>query len=213
MKIGILGGAGRAGAFIYQEAQARGHEPVAIVRNEAKAKAKLGDEAHLLVKDTFDLTAADLVPFDAIVDALSVPWGSGKGYLHLDMATHIMHLLRDTQAIALFIIGSSSLEINGQVIYHTFDATTAQQPWFDGARYQYFEYIYLQMNPEVNWIAVSPAMAFPTGPKTGYLRGKDELLVDEAGNSQISTGNMAAAILDELEQPSAIHSRFTVRDK
>lgn len=213
MKIGIIGGAGRTGAYVYNEAVSRGHDATAIVRNEERARRHLGSDAKLLVKDTYDLTTADLAPFDAVVDALSVPWGSGQGFQHLDMAAHIIHLLRGSKTLALFIVGSSSLKVNGQVMYETFDEETAQQPWFDGAQYQYFEYIFLQMTPDVNWIAVSPSMAFPTGPKTGYVRGTDDLLVDAKGNSEISTGNMAAAILDELENPTSVRGRFTVRDQ
>lgn len=213
MKIGIIGGAGRAGTYIYNEAVERGHDVTAIVRNKERAQHRLGTDAKLLVKDTYALTREDLAPFDAVVDALSVPWGSGQGFEHLDMAAHIVHLLRETKTLALFIVGSSSLKVNGQLMYETFDEETAQQPWFDGAQYQYFEYVFLQMTPDVNWIAVSPSMAFPTGPKTGYVRGKDDLLVDESGNSEISTGNMAAAIIDELEGPKSLHARFTVRDQ
>ena len=40
MKIGIIGATGNAGSAIYREASARGHEVVAIVRNEEKSKRK-----------------------------------------------------------------------------------------------------------------------------------------------------------------------------
>ena len=42
MKIGIIGATGNAGSAIYREASARGHEVVAIVRNEEKARKCLG---------------------------------------------------------------------------------------------------------------------------------------------------------------------------
>ena len=41
MKIGIIGATGNAGSAIYREASARGHEVVAIVRNEEKAKGNV----------------------------------------------------------------------------------------------------------------------------------------------------------------------------
>ncbi|MCU6391808.1 hypothetical protein KW818_22045, partial [Enterobacter quasiroggenkampii] len=80
------------------------------------------------------------------------------------------------------------------------------------AKYQYDEYRFLQMTDNVKWIGISASEAFPSGPATGYVAGKDTLLVGEDGQSHITTGNMALAILDQLEHPTALQDRITVRD-
>ena len=54
------------------------------------------------------------------------------------------------------------------------------------------------------------AMIAP-GERTGTFRtGKDDLLVDAAGNSHISQEDYAIAMLDEVEEPRHIRARFTV---
>lgn len=215
MKIAVFGGSGRAGHVIVEEAIARGHQVTAIVRDEATARRRLAPDVPLLVKAPQDVTTADLAGFDAVVDALSVPWGSGLGYLHLDFAKHIIEILANTPTLAVFILGSASLKMPGdsQPMFEEFPPEASQAPWYDGANFQYQEWQFLETVTNVNWIGVSPSEAFPTGPKTGYVMGTDTLLADDQGQSQISTGNMAAAILDELEHPQHIKQRFTVRDK
>ncbi|WP_396206516.1 NAD(P)H-binding protein, partial [Enterococcus sp.] len=60
MKVGIIGATGNAGAAIFKEAQQRGHEVVAIVRNAAKAKEQLGENSLIIEKDAFSLAQSDL---------------------------------------------------------------------------------------------------------------------------------------------------------
>ena len=72
MKIGIIGATGNAGSAIYREASARGHEVVAIVRNEEKAKEMFGNSVKTITKDAFELKRGELEGFDAIIDAFAV---------------------------------------------------------------------------------------------------------------------------------------------
>lgn len=64
----------------------------------------------------------------------------------------------------------------------------------------------------MNWVAVSPSQAFTPGEATGFVLGRDELLVAPDGSSHVSTGTMAVAILNEIEHPAHVRERFTVRD-
>ena len=98
MKIAVLGATGRAGSAIVAEARKRGHDVLAVVRDPQKAARRLGQTVPTLVKAPLDLSEADLDGVDAVVDALSVPWGSGRGYLHLDFATHLISLLRNADS-------------------------------------------------------------------------------------------------------------------
>lgn len=113
MKIAVLGATGRAGSAIVAEARRRGHEVLAVVRDPQKAADRLGATVATLVKEPLVLTEDDLDSVDAVVDALSVPWGSGRGYLHLDFATHLVSLLRNSDTLAVFILGSASLAMPG----------------------------------------------------------------------------------------------------
>lgn len=64
---------------------------------------------------------------------------------------------------------------------------------------------------DLDWTYISPPAFIQPGNRTGhYRRGTDQLLVDEKGNSQISTEDYAVALVDELEKAEAIRKRITV---
>jgi hypothetical protein len=64
---------------------------------------------------------------------------------------------------------------------------------------------------DLEWTSVSPAAVVQPGERTGKFRlGKDTLLTDSKGDSKISTGDFAAALVDEVEKPRHIRQRFTV---
>jgi putative NADH-flavin reductase len=72
----------------------------------------------------------------------------------------------------------------------------------------------LQASPAgVDWFGVSPAAgfgAFAPGPTLGHYRlGLDVLVSDEAGRSYISAGDLALAVIDEVDHPAHRRQRFT----
>ncbi|MFC6253112.1 NAD(P)H-binding protein [Secundilactobacillus hailunensis] len=214
MKIGIIGGNGKTGSAIYAEAKKRDHEPTAIVRNEERARAVLGDDANLLVKDALDLTKADLTAFDVVVDAFAVPMGSAQSYLHLDLLTKLVRELRETKTRLFVIIGAASLKLpDGHRLLDQLQATPNNEQWIGVPLNQTYEYEFLQMIDNVDWVAISPQSNFGPGPTNGYVMGKDELMKDANGKSELSNGNMALAILDEIDSPAHKQQRFTVRNQ
>ena len=214
MKIGIIGGNGKTGSAIYAEAKKRDHEPTAIVRNEERARAVLGDDANLLVKDAFELTKADLTAFDVVVDAFAVPMGSTQQYLHLDLLTKLVRDLRETQTRLVVIIGAASLKLpDGHRLLEQLKAMTNNDQWIGVPLNQTYEYEFLQMIDNVDWVAISPQREFGPGTTNGYVMGKDQIMEDANGKSELSRGNMALAILDELESPQHHQQRFTVRNR
>ena len=63
----------------------------------------------------------------------------------------------------------------------------------------------------VDWVFLSPAANMATG--RAYRKvpsGKDELIVDESGDSNISVEDFAVAMIDELEQEKHHQERFTL---
>lgn len=57
----------------------------------------------------------------------------------------------------------------------------------------------------------SPAGTLEPGQRTGKFRlGKDNLIVDENGNSHISVEDYAVAMVDEMEQANHHRERFTI---
>ena len=69
----------------------------------------------------------------------------------------------------------------------------------------------LREEQELDWTFLSPSALFLPGERTGKFRlGMDQLLKDANGQSMISHEDFAIALIDELEQPSHSHQRFTV---
>lgn len=63
----------------------------------------------------------------------------------------------------------------------------------------------------MDWVFFSPAGTLEPGQRTGKFRlGKDDLIVDESGNSHISVEDYAIAMVDELEQANHHQERFTI---
>lgn len=57
----------------------------------------------------------------------------------------------------------------------------------------------------------SPAGSLEPGEASGVYRlGKDDLIVDSEGNSRITVGDYAKAMVDELESPRHHQERFTI---
>jgi putative NADH-flavin reductase len=64
---------------------------------------------------------------------------------------------------------------------------------------------------DLDWTVLSPAIMIEPGERTGRFRlGRDQVVADEKGDSKISTGDYAVAMIDELERPAHIKERFTL---
>lgn len=213
MRIGIIGATGNAGRAIFGEARSRGHDVTALVRDPDRARELFGSEAAVVTKDAFDLALDDLRDFDVVVDAFSVP--PAQAYRHVDLATRLISLLRATDRPRIvFIVGAGSLRTGAD--RHLFVEDLRRSPdaaaWIGTPESQLKELEFLRGVDNVNWVAVSPSATFSPGDATGFVLGRDVLLVAADGNSHLSTGTMAIALLDEIENPTHIRERFTVRD-
>lgn len=74
MKIVINGATGQSGRLVMQEALDRGYKVTAIFRSPEKL---LQDSAiKVVAKDVFELTSADLTPYDVVFNAFNVNFGT-----------------------------------------------------------------------------------------------------------------------------------------
>jgi len=63
----------------------------------------------------------------------------------------------------------------------------------------------------IDWIFFSPASNIAPGKRTGKFRlGKDDLIVNEKGESSISVEDYAVARMDEFEKEAHHRERFTI---
>ncbi|EHN59690.1 NAD(P)-dependent oxidoreductase [Oenococcus kitaharae] len=215
MKLTVIGATGMAGSAIVLEAARRGHDVTAIARSAEKLadlKAKV-PTAQTLIKDAFALTKDDLSNSDVVIDAFA---SSPKtAYLHVDLAAKLVALFRQSsQPRLFFILGAGSLHIGED--HHLAVKDMEKDPQNDSfisvPQNQLKELQFLQNVDDVNWVAVSPAASFHTGAATTILKGKDDLLFNQTGQSETSSGTMAKAILDEIEQENYHQTRFTIAD-
>lgn len=211
MRIGIIGATGNAGAAIFKEAQQRGHEVVAIVRNAAKAKAQLGEHISVIEKDAFSLVLTDLQDFDVIVDAFAT--SPDQAYLHVDLATKLVAFFREKKTRLFFILGAASL-LNEQDErnLNKLKKIPGSESWIAIPENQADEYIFLQTVKNVDWVGVSPGNVFQEGEAVPAILGKDHLLFNDQQKSITSSGTLAKAIVDEIEAQQHHNTRFTVID-
>lgn len=207
MKLAIIGASGRAGSRILAEAKRRQHDVTAIVRDAGK----LTDQSGLVLeKDVLTLTAGDLEYFDVIVNAFGT--SSNQAHLHLEVAQHLVSLLKNKTKPRLLIVGGAGsllVDDQGTKLVDTPDFPSAYLPT---ATAMNEELNYLKTtNQQVKWTFLSPSAVFEPGERTGkYRLGENHLLVDAQGQSRISMEDYAIAMVDEAENAKHIKKRVTI---
>lgn len=211
MKIALIGASGFIGKAILDEALNRGHDVLAIVRNPERVKT----QPHLLVTRADVLDNEQLAGLFEGMDAVIAAYNGAKGGEVMDTtikATHsiIRAMKQASVQRLLFVGGAGSLQIPEKEI-DLVDTDEFPEAWKEGALATRESLRILRREKDLNWTFLSPSAHIEPGPRTGRFRlGSDELLLDEKGERRISTADYAMAMIDELEKPSHMRSRFTV---
>ncbi|MDR1185899.1 MAG: NAD(P)H-binding protein [Bifidobacteriaceae bacterium] len=212
-KITVLGGTGYAGAAVVAEAARRGHEVRAVSRRAPEPAARIKGVAYLAGSVTDPVFLESVAgESDAVVSALS-PRGPMLGQVRLVDAELIT--LADKLGFRLgVIVGAGSLLVSPG------GPRLVDQPDFPAEVRAESEEMAsvlsdLEASPAgVDWFGVSPAAgfgAFAPGETLGRYRvGGEVMLTDDSGNSYISAGDLAAAVVDEVEHPAHRRERFQV---
>lgn len=206
MKIAVICANGKAGRLIVKEAMDRNLDVTAVVRGENKSAA-----GKVIAKDLFDLTAADLKGFDAVVDAFGA-WTPETLEQHSTTLKHLCDTLSGTDTRLLVVGGAGSLYVNPD---HT--ATVSGGPDFP----EMFKPLAVAMakalgelrqRKDVKWTYISPAGDFQAeGERTGeYILGGEELTLNSKGESVISYADYAIAMVNEIVGRSHIQERISV---
>lgn len=211
MKVAIIGASGFIGSAILQEALDRGHQVTAIVRNPDKITIT---SPQLTVKKADAANESELVPLlkgqDAVISAYS-----GKGaddiigaYQQSTNAT-LRALKQAGVKRLLYVGGAASLETApGQYVI---DSPHFPEEWKPIAKGTFEAFNIIKQEQDLDWTVLSPAAMIQPGERTGKFRlGKDNLVVNDRGESTISSADYAVALIDELEQPKHIKQRFTL---
>ena len=139
-----------------------------------------------------------------------------KAYRHVDLATKLIAQLREQQRPRLvFILGAGSLTTGDDqhLFVHDIESNPANAAFVAIPQNQLAELTFLRTVTNVDWVGISPAATFTTGPATPVQYGQDTLLTNADGESVTNSGTMAVAVLDELEAPQHHQERFTVANQ
>ena len=212
-KIVIIGATGYVGSAILKEALGRGHQVKAIVRDPSKLTLI---HPHLKVvggsvTDT-DFLSRELAKSDAVISAFNPGWSNPNIYEEtLEGYGSILCAVRNSGVHRFLMVGGagSLLVAPGRQLMDEPDVPKKLLPGIRGMAKVYTDLLLPEKS--VDWVFLSPAANMAPGERTGKFRlGKDELIVDESGDSNISVEDFAVAMIDELEQENHHQERFTL---
>ncbi|GIG59197.1 NAD-dependent dehydratase [Longispora fulva] len=185
MRIAVIGATGFVGSAIAHEVTARGHQLTALTRSGGFDATDPGDR---------------LDGHDAVIAAVK---GDATAAAHA--------LLAAAPARLVFVGGGGSLTTpdgTRLVDLPTFPEQYRKEALDAAAALDVFR----AADTEVNWSFVSPPPAhLVPGDKAGGYRAEatDTPLVGADGDSRITTGDLASAILDAVENGTFRHQRFS----
>ena len=206
MKIAVICANGKAGQLIVKEAVNRGFDVTAVVKGENKSAAQ-----NAIVKDLFDLTAADLAGFDVVVDAFGA-WTPETLNQHSTSLKHICDVLSGTDTRLFVVGGAGSLFVNAEHTACVSDGADFPEIFKPLATAMAKALGELRERNDVKWTYISPAGDFQAdGERTGkYILAGEELTLNSKGESIISYADYAVSMVDEIEKGGHIGQRISV---
>jgi uncharacterized protein len=212
-KIVLIGASGFIGSAILNEALDRGHTVTAVVRHPDRIKTV---HQNLLVKQVDASSEHNVAEVckgaDAVISSYNPGWKNPeiakettmvyKAIIEGVKLSGVKRLLIVGGAASLFVSPGKRL-MDAGVIPESF------QPAVRALADVYLKD--LKAENSIDWVFFSPAGMIEPGLRTGKFRlGKDDLVVNEKGESKISVQDYAVAMIDELEEPAHHRERFTI---
>lgn len=191
----------------------RGHKVTAIVRDPAKVTAS---NPNLKVIQA-DVTDTDVLieaskGKDAVISAYNPGWKNPNIYEEtLKNYPLIVDSVKKAGVERLLIVGGAGtlFYAPGKMVMDADDVPAKLLPGIKSLGEFYLNT--LRKENDIDWIFLSPAANMTPGERTGKFRiGKDDLVVDVNGDSNISVEDYAVAMVDELEQKHHHKERFTI---
>ena len=213
MKIVLIGASGFIGSAILKEALDRGHEVKAVVRHTEKIT---------VVHKNLTLIKADVSSIDKVIEvskgADAVISAYNPGWKNPDIAEEttmvygiILEGVRKSGVNRLLVVGGAgSLFISpGKRLMDSGAIPESYMPAIKALANVYL--IALMAEKKIDWVFFSPAGNIEPGLRTGKFRlGKDDMVVNDKGESKISVQDYAVAMIDEAEKPAHHRERFTI---
>jgi putative NADH-flavin reductase len=212
-KVVLIGASGFVGSAILNEALDRGHKVTVVVRHAEKITkvhknlvVKPGDVS--IVKTVIEVSKG----VDTVISAFNPGWQNP------DIAEEttkvyrtILNGIRQAGVKRFLVVGGAgSLFVSHGI--RLMDAGVMPEYVLPAVKALADFYLKdLMIEKSIDWVFFSPAGNLEAGLRTGkFLLGKDDLIVNETGESKISVQDYAVAMIDELEKPAHHKERFTI---
>ncbi len=209
----LIGASGFVGTAILNELLNRGHKVTAIVRD---AKKMTVSNPNLTIVEA-DVTDTDALKEagkgkDAVISAYNPGWKNPHIYEDtLKNYPLIVASAKQAGVKRLLIVGGAGtlFYAPGKMVMDADDVPAQLLPGIKSLGEFYLNT--LRKEKDIDWIFLSPAANMTPGQRTAKFRiGKDDLVVDANGDSNISVEDFAVAMVDELEQEKHHKERFTI---
>ncbi|HVW76975.1 MAG TPA: NAD(P)-dependent oxidoreductase [Alloacidobacterium sp.] len=206
MNVVLYGATGMIGSRVLSELLSRGHKVSAVVRDPSRVpqnpnvNAVKGDLLHTAG------VAATIKGTDAVISA----YNPGENAPAIVDATHSLIGAAKQAGVkrVIEVGGAGSLLVAPNV--RLVDAPDFPAAW-KAIALAHGDALEVLRASDLDWTYFSPAALIQPGERTGKFRlGKDTLLADANGKSEISAEDYAVALVDELENPQHIRQRFTI---
>jgi len=210
MKIAIVGAAGWIGNEVLQEAKSRGHQVIALVRDPAKISDSQVDVRKFDITNSDDSLSNALQGADVVVSSVSGRHNNDHSIFSMAATRYLTHLPASDIKRLVWVGGAGSLEIAPGVPL-TSSEHFPQEYKAEAQGMSEALNVFKSSSSPLNWTFISPAANIFPGEKTGaYRTGKDQLLVDDKGESNISASDYAIALVDEIEGAKNPQQRICV---
>jgi len=209
----LIGASGFVGSAVLKEALDRGLNVTAVVRYPEKITIVHKN----LVKTEGDVSFSDTVAevskgADAVISAYNPGWQNPDIAKETTLVYKaILEGIRKSGVKRFLVVGgAASLFISPGI--RLIDAGVIPESFQPAVRALADVYLIdLMSEKSIDWVFFSPAGILEPGLRTGKFRlGKDDLIVNEKGESKISVQDYAVAMIDELEKPAHHRERFTI---
>ena len=200
MKIVVYGATGMVGSEVVEAAVARGHEVVAVSRGGGDVPG-----ASALAADITDTATVASLASSADAVVFAVPTDRTGGPTEPIVDAHRRLIAAKPSSRLLVVGGAGSLSAGDGLLVDDPAFPEAYKPEAKAFTTILHDY---RAAEGLDWTLVSPSPVIAPGGRTGYVLGTDS----PVGGS-VTTTDFADAILDELETPAHVGSRFTVASK
>jgi hypothetical protein len=210
MNVVVIGASGMIGTRVVKELVSRGHKVTAVARDPSRIPAEPGVTAMKADVNNDDL-AAVIRGNDAVVSAYGP--GPGNEQLVIPATQALLTAVKQAGVRRVIIVGdAASLFVAPGITLLNSGHLPEQWQAIAKAHSDLLELLRTtNLAAGLDWTYLSPAGFIQPGERTGKFRiAKDDLVVDEKGESRISAEDYAVALVEELARPQHVRERFTV---